>query len=101
MKTYAWPGNIRELENLIERAIIVSPEDLLLIPEFNTSSKTKSKIGNYTATLAEVQRNHIIKILNQTHWKIDGEQGAAKLLDLKPSTLRDRMKKLGIKRIHS
>jgi PAS domain S-box-containing protein len=101
MKTYAWPGNIRELENLSERAIIVSPEDLLLIPEFNTSSKTKSKIGNYTATLAEVQRNHIIKILNQTHWKIDGEQGAAKLLDLKPSTLRDRMKKLGIKRIHS
>ena len=99
MKAYPWPGNIRELENLIERAIIVSPKDLLLIPEFSSSSKTKSKIGNYTATLAEVQRNHIIKILNQTNWKIDGKNGAATLLDLKPSTLRDRMKKLGIKRI--
>lgn len=99
MKAYPWPGNIRELENLIERAIIVSPKDLLLIPEFSSSSKTKSKIKNYTETLAEVQRNHIIKILNKTNWKIDGKNGAATLLDLKPSTLRDRMKKLGIKRI--
>lgn len=101
MKNYSWPGNIRELENVIERAIIICNEDLLVIPEFSNSSNKKTEIGKSTATLAEVQRNHIIKILNQTHWKIDGENGAAKLLDLKPSTLRDRMKKLGIKRINS
>lgn len=101
MRNYSWPGNIRELENLIERAIIICTEDLLVIPEFSNSSNKKQEIGKSTATLAEVQRNYIIKILNQTHWKIDGENGAAKLLDLKPSTLRDRMKKLGIQRIHS
>jgi transcriptional regulator with GAF, ATPase, and Fis domain len=101
MRSYSWPGNIRELENLIERAIIICQEDLLVIPEFNNSSESKTRIKKSTATLAEVQRNHIIKVLNQTHWKIDGINGAAKLLDLKPSTLRDRMKKLGIKRIQS
>ncbi|WP_347925239.1 sigma 54-interacting transcriptional regulator [Pontimicrobium sp. SW4] len=99
MKSYAWPGNIRELENVIERAVIVSNQDLLIIQEFDNSSSNIAAIKNHTASLDEVQRNHIIKVLNETQWTIDGHQGAAIVLGLKPSTLRDRMKKLGIKRL--
>jgi len=96
MKSYAWPGNVRELENLIERAIIISNQDLLIIKEFEASTQKNSIIKHSSTTLEEVQRNHIIKILNKTHWKIDGKEGAAIVLDMKPSTLRDRMKKFGI-----
>jgi len=98
MKSYSWPGNIRELENLIERAVIISGKDLLLIREFESSTQNKTAIKKFSNTLEEIQRNHIIKILNETQWKIGGKEGAAMILDLKPSTLRDRMKKLGIKR---
>jgi PAS domain S-box-containing protein len=100
MKSYEWPGNVRELENLIERAVIISNKDLLNIKEFETSSTSQkaTTIKHGNTALEEVQRNHIIKILNKTNWKIDGKQGAAILLDIKPSTLRDRMKKFGIKR---
>ena len=100
MKSYNWPGNVRELENLIERAVIISNEDYLMINEFNSANHQikKTKIKNTTATLEEVQRNHITKILNETQWKIEGKEGAAIKLNIKPSTLRDRMKKLGIKR---
>ncbi|MBN4085313.1 sigma 54-interacting transcriptional regulator, partial [Flavobacteriaceae bacterium AH-315-B10] len=95
MKSYAWPGNVRELENLIERSVIISNQELLIIKEFETSAKKKD-IKHSNNALEEVQRNHILKILNVTQWKIDGKEGAAVLLDLKPSTLRDRMKKFGI-----
>jgi PAS domain S-box-containing protein len=100
MKSYNWPGNVRELENLIERAVIISNEDSLIINEFNNAN---NKIKNTTIkdnsnTLQDIQRNHIIKILNETQWKIEGKEGAAIKLNIKPSTLRDRMKKLGIKR---
>jgi len=99
MKSYLWPGNIRELENVIERAVIISNQDLLMVQGFDNSSSNKATIKNYTATLDEVQRNHIIKVLNKSNWNISGNQGAAQILGLKPSTLRDRMKKLGIKRL--
>ena len=95
MKSYAWPGNVRELENLIERAVIISNQELLIIKEFETSAKKKD-IKHSNNALEEVQRNHILKILNETQWKIDGKEGAAVLLDIKPSTLRDCMKKFGI-----
>ncbi|MCH7524389.1 MAG: sigma 54-interacting transcriptional regulator [Bacteroidetes bacterium] len=98
MKSYSWPGNVRELENLIERAVIISNHDLLVVQEFESSPQSKTIIKHSSTALVEVQRNHIIKILNETQWKIDGKEGAAVLLDIKPSTLRDRMKKFGIVR---
>ncbi|MEP3838139.1 MAG: PAS domain S-box protein [Algibacter sp.] len=97
LKMYDWPGNIRELENLIERAVILSDsETLMLSPVSESSVLSELAVRTSNLTLNQVQRNHIIKILDQCDWKIDGEHGASKLLDIKPSTLRDRMKKLGI-----
>ncbi|WP_198513437.1 sigma 54-interacting transcriptional regulator [Confluentibacter lentus] len=92
-----WPGNIRELENLIERAVILSNSDSLMLSSISSQEANKERlISMSNLTLNEVQRNHILKILEKCDWKIDGSNGASKLLDMKPSTLRDRMKKLGI-----
>jgi PAS domain S-box-containing protein len=99
LKSYEWPGNIRELENLIERASILSTNETLLIPGFESKNqKSKSSIRSNTIDLSLdlAQRNHILQILEQCHWKISGPNGAAVLLDLKPSTLRDKMAKLDI-----
>ena len=94
---YKWPGNVRELENLIERSVILTNSETLFVPGFKSSEKEAS-ISSPTVTLDDVQRMHIVQILKQCNWQIDGSQGAAKILDIKPSTLRDRMKKLGIKK---
>ena len=91
---YNWPGNVRELENLIERAAIVSEGPDLLI-ELPVSIQRGSPGDR---TLEEVEREHILRVLAKTGWRIKGEKGAAEILALKPSTLRDRMKKLGIRR---
>ncbi|MBF0120347.1 MAG: sigma-54-dependent Fis family transcriptional regulator [Desulfobacterales bacterium] len=95
LENYTWPGNVRELENLIERAIIISNDDTLKIelPESNHISLDKE------LKLEDVERKHIIKILNEKHWKIEGAGGTASTLGINPSTLRSRMKKLGIKRL--
>ncbi|RIA08498.1 PAS domain S-box-containing protein [Flavobacteriaceae bacterium MAR_2010_72] len=99
MLQYRWPGNIRELENLIERAVILSNNKYLVLPDFDTTSKHKERlISSAHITLDDVQRAHITKILEKCNWKIEGETGASVLLNIKPSTLRDRMKKLGIKK---
>ncbi|MDX1316476.1 MAG: sigma 54-interacting transcriptional regulator, partial [Xanthomarina gelatinilytica] len=97
LQSYNWPGNIRELENLVERAVILSNDEKLVIPNFKSSSK-ESLISSTILSLDDVQRNHIKKVLKKCNYKIDGPEGAAKLLEMKPSTLRDRIKKLGIER---
>ncbi|MFD0989084.1 sigma 54-interacting transcriptional regulator [Mariniflexile jejuense] len=98
MKSYHWPGNVRELENVIERAVITVDTSKTVLPDFDYYIQSNpDKSNNYNISLDEVQSNHIIKILNITNWKISGKDGAAALLGLKVSTLRDRMTKLGIK----
>lgn len=97
LMNYLWPGNIRELQNVIERAVILSYGPAIEIDESflrpNVDSKTQSK-----ETLQEVERSHILRVLEQTSWVIDGKRGAASILGINPNTLRSRMQKLGIKR---
>lgn len=99
---YHWPGNIRELENVLERAIILCPGDTLSIDPMLIGS-TRGPTDGQTVTeapaaLRDMEREHIIAALNSTVWRIEGVHGAAKSLGLHPNTLRSRMKKLGISR---
>ncbi|GAA4230504.1 hypothetical protein GCM10022291_00840 [Postechiella marina] len=101
LKAHNWPGNVRELENLIERASILSDSDTLIIPGYESNlqqQKAKQAINEKDQSLDTIQRNHIINILEQSNWVISGANGASHILNLKPSTLRDKMKKLGIKK---
>jgi formate hydrogenlyase transcriptional activator len=106
---YRWPGNVRELENILERALILSNGSALAIdPEvFTATAKDTTPApeslppsGNRQIgeSMESIERNHILAVLNQTDWVVEGPRGAAKILDLHPNTLRSRMKKLGIKR---
>ena len=97
LQRYQWPGNIRELEHVIERAVILSegPE----LEPIDWLSQPDSKTGlTKTLTLEEMERQHIRDVLEQTNWRVSGEKGAAKVLGLNPTTLEARMKKLGIAR---
>jgi transcriptional regulator with GAF, ATPase, and Fis domain len=96
---YAWPGNIRELENVIERATILSEGPLLQINEPLLYQRTPTEPAS-SGTLEEFERAHIIRVLQETEWVIEGKQGAATRLGLHPNTLRSRMQKLGIKKPH-
>jgi formate hydrogenlyase transcriptional activator len=96
---YRWPGNIRELENVIERAVILSPGAVLrLSPRDLKSRITAGQNTDRHQTLEEVERNHILKTLKETSWVLSGPSGAAACLGLNRSTLYFRMKKLGIAR---
>src|SRR5262249_31215516 len=94
LRRYAWPGNVRELRNVVERAIILGSEGKLWIdpPERRTMATPAS------LTLEDMERHHIVRILDQTGWRVRGTEGAAKVLGLPPSTLETRMAKLGIRR---
>ncbi len=99
LKTYDWPGNVRELRNVVERSIITSPNSTLQVPDDLLAGQPTVPAGTGSAIgLDEIQRQHIQAILEQTSGRIEGKDGAAEILGLKPSTLRHRMKKLGIKR---
>jgi PAS domain S-box-containing protein len=92
---YSWPGNIRELANVIERAVINSRGTVLRIGEEFLSSEGES-LAAPVKTLAEMERDYILRTLQDLRWRIDGPQGAARVLGINPSTLRTRMGKLGI-----
>jgi formate hydrogenlyase transcriptional activator len=115
LTNYAWPGNIRELQNVIERAVILSQSSVLelepdLIPALTPADsspmsdptselvKPDASALPVSSTLEEVERGHIVAVLNQTRGVVEGPRGAAKILGLHPNTLRHRMQKLGLKR---
>jgi formate hydrogenlyase transcriptional activator len=115
LSSYSWPGNIRELQNVIERAAILSHSSVLelepdLIPELapsepsSVTEKSAEALQDENldpatpATLEEMERAHIVAILNQTGGVVEGPRGAARILGLHPNTLRHRIQKLGLKR---
>jgi len=97
LQDYSWPGNVRELANVIERAVINAQGEVLHIVEQFEQTRADETEGP-TQTLEELEREHIIRTLERTAWRVGGPQGAAKILGLNPSTLRTRMVKLGIQK---
>jgi formate hydrogenlyase transcriptional activator len=116
LASYSWPGNIRELENLIERAVLLSPGKELRVPSSELKSTTLAAVAGVDSassfppfsspasstssisTLEEAERQHILRALKQTQWRIAGPKGAANLLGMKRTTLQARMRKLRIRR---
>jgi PAS domain S-box-containing protein len=97
LMTYNWPGNIRELENVIERSVIISKGDQLTLGDWLPKSETLGG-DDFIVPLEEAEKQHILKALDTTHWQVSGEKGAAKLLGLNAKTLESKMRKLAIAR---
>jgi transcriptional regulator with GAF, ATPase, and Fis domain len=96
LQQYDWPGNVRELENVIHRAMILSSDGTISLGDIALSAVRVSVTAG--TTLEEIERSHIQRMLSTTLWRIEGRRGAAELLGMKPSTLRSRLRKLGIRR---
>jgi transcriptional regulator with GAF, ATPase, and Fis domain len=94
LQSYPWPGNVRELRNIVERAMITHTGRPLRIavPELSDSPRARSM------ALEDVEREHIVRALELTRWRVRGKEGAAEMLRVKPTTLESRMAKLGIRR---
>jgi transcriptional regulator with GAF, ATPase, and Fis domain len=101
MMAYNWPGNVRELEHVIEKAVILAEGSMLSVSidkGNNYSMDTALLVEAQFKTLKEQESQHILKVLRHCNGKVRGEDGAATILDIKPTTLESRMKKLGIKK---
>jgi transcriptional regulator with GAF, ATPase, and Fis domain len=96
---YDWPGNVRELEHVIERALILSPGSTLMVEELVSVPGAAAPLNaGGSQQMADAERAHILRVLRDCGWKVKGNGNAAERLGLNPSTLRSRMKKLGIER---
>ncbi len=96
--SYDWPGNIRELEHIIQRAIILNTGTQLRLGKWFVSKNSNTVASEKMATLEVNEKVHILKVLKLTNWKVRGENGASEILGIKPTTLESRMKKLDIKK---
>jgi transcriptional regulator with GAF, ATPase, and Fis domain len=111
LAAHSWPGNVRDLQNTIERAAVLASGNTLVVDWDLASGHSHSEGADEGAaaaapvldsrtveTLEALERNHIIAVLKRAAWVIEGPNGAARLLGMKPSTMRHRLKKLGIAR---
>jgi formate hydrogenlyase transcriptional activator len=112
LSAHTWPGNVRDLQNAIERAAVLASGATLLVDWDLGTGRSRGEGAEEAAmgqpaappdsrtveTLEALERNHIITVLKRAHWVIEGPNGAARLLGMKPSTMRHRLKKLGISR---
>jgi formate hydrogenlyase transcriptional activator len=95
MMDHSWPGNVRQLQNFIERAVIISENEVLRLPPFEPKRNLSS--SDRGSTLTDVERDHILQVLDKTGWVLGGLAGAAHHLGLKRTTLISKMKRLGIR----
>ncbi len=96
LQQYTWPGNVRELENVIERAVITTTGSSLSLSDALLQSPAEKQLQ--FKSLAEMERNYILKVLEETNWKVSGKNSAAEILSLNRSTLRSKMEKLDIRK---
>ena len=98
LSRYSWPGNIRELQNVIERAVVLARSAVVHVDETMLQADDSAGGAASIDTLENNERQHILRALNETRWVIHGKRGAAEILGINPSTLRSRIEKLGIKK---
>lgn len=97
LKAYSWPGNVRELKHIVERAAILSDGEFLKVPELSDDGGRETHSGNFRS-LKDMERDHILEALGRRQWRVSGKGGAAELLDLKPTTLYAKIRKLNIRK---
>jgi formate hydrogenlyase transcriptional activator len=98
LQTYRWSVNVRELENFIERAVILTQGQVLFVSLAELTPTLSHTTTSGTTTLEQAERQHILKALRESHWTIGGPTGAATMLGMKRTTLQSKMQKLAIAR---